>query len=301
MKTFNDIESAISQQLMRLNSRITPIDRASLATLRRNWEKCTAEQREEWLTNVDETASLLNDSTNLSEAEVLKAISYLMTYPMSKERVLDIEGLMVLGDRLWHAIEWTDDDEELVNRVASVMQLPTDDTFRLRYAWLYRWTDIGFPTIKISAPYAASAMTTVAQDDVLSDLEPPWRAFLIEMPKEPVLYLIDERANKPIQASRLAVLCEDPKLVPPWTDHAGPPVSNFKNAWSFTVEPASIGLSLLERRMPTVRVGKPKGYCMCCKRNDSVVQAHDDLVLEWPEISPTPKIHLPEPSVKNKK
>ena len=285
MNTFDEIERMILEQFQRIDHRMSPMDQQALSTLRQGWDECSLAEQEQWRSNTRSTIESLN--SNPAQKEVLQAISYLLSYPLANKKGVDTNELMILGDKLWRTVKWTDDDEELVDRVTGAMQLDSIH-FQLRYAWLYRWTDLGFPTIRISAPFAASAMTTVAQNDVLSDLEPPWRAFLIEMPKEPVLYLFDERTTTPPPVVRIMVLCEKPELFKhiQSTDRSTP---SFKNAWTFTLEPGTMGMSLTAIRKSTLQLGKPLDYCPCCNGEHTVRPAYDDPGSDhpWDDINNT--------------
>jgi hypothetical protein len=68
----------------------------------------------------------------------------------------------------------------------------------------YRWTEDGFPLVKISPQFAAASMCTSLDDDVLRELRSPWRAFNIEMPVEEILYQKDAK-NVPMKVAHIQV------------------------------------------------------------------------------------------------
>ena len=90
--------------------------------------------------------------------------------------------------RLQHGMS----DEEITQRLVKVS---TKNLMDHNLAWPYhhmmcglRWLDCGFPAIKISPRWAAAALCTRPSEDVLEGIQPPWPAFRIIMPKEPLLY-----------------------------------------------------------------------------------------------------------------
>lgn len=77
----------------------------------------------------------------------------------------------------------------------------------------YRWTEAGFPLVKISPKFAAASMCTKLDSDVIADLRGPWRAFDIEMPTEEVLYQENSRKEQ-MPVSHLQVYYGENELDP---------------------------------------------------------------------------------------
>ena len=66
------------------------------------------------------------------------------------------------------------------------------------------WADSGFPVIKISPRFAAAAMLTKALPSITAKLRAPWKSFVIELPKEPILYAAsDEYPNTAVSIIRV--------------------------------------------------------------------------------------------------
>jgi len=71
----------------------------------------------------------------------------------------------------------------------------------LQILWQLRWYESAFPVLKISARFAAAAMMTSVASNLHEEVETPWKAFMIELPKgEDVLYQHDlERRAHPVR------------------------------------------------------------------------------------------------------
>jgi len=210
--TFDAMERLIVRTVTKLSGRVTEIDKLALTTLRGRWADCSEATRSRWFAWVQKTVVQIDSATNMSPSSTRRASALLLTYPLSNgRRGWDIPSLMSLGDQLWHMVEYSTDDAIIEPHIREVVRYRDDDTsISARYTWLYRWTEMAFPTVKISAPFAAACMTTLAPDDVLDDLRLPWRSFLIDMPMQPVLYMFDQRdSTASFPVARIGVSFDD--------------------------------------------------------------------------------------------
>lgn len=67
-----------------------------------------------------------------------------------------------------------------------------------------RWCDQGFPQIVIGHKYAAALLATQLSKDVVQRVQPPWRAFFIELPSG-LLQIRDDTNNKDVDLTGVLV------------------------------------------------------------------------------------------------
>jgi hypothetical protein len=285
---FAEVEATVVGALLRFCGGVSVLDRSTIERWRVRWESCGAKDREKWSESVRQVTSTL-ESEEASTEEAIRALRWLFTYPVGDGRGVSVSGIMSLGDQLWRRVEYTDDNYELEDRVVKAAGLDNsvDNSVAVRYTWLYRWTDLGFPTVKISPEFAAAAMTSVAQPEVLYALRLPWSAFLIEMPKQPVLYVMDDRRPIPIAVDRVVVYAEkvDSKMREEKTRHQHP--IDFETCWTIMVESSESETSMGVMRSSPGNLGRPRSYCPVCDKNGVVVRISDDLASEhpWDDVS----------------
>ena len=115
------------------------------------------------------------------------------------------QQIMELGGKVWeHSYAGATSDRDAYNHLwdwllaqdnvllAGAMTLPFDQILTMGSA---RWADCGFPQIIIGHKYAAALMATQVPEDVLSQVKPPWPAFMIELPDK-MLPVIDEKGQE---------------------------------------------------------------------------------------------------------
>jgi len=210
---FATLEALITRNLVKFTGQVSTIDRFCLAGLQEKWDLCDEIQRARWLasskaidtTLADEAAVAKDDPAFLGRAT--HAVSNLLRCPVLEGKGYDLAGLMSMGDKLWHLLpQFSGGDTDLAFAISQIIGTKVADaSAHAQNVALYRWTDGGFPTVKISAAFAAAAMTTVPNREVLEELKYPWKSFIIDMPREPVLYMFSKNVPHPV--THINVLC----------------------------------------------------------------------------------------------
>lgn len=108
------------------------------------------------------------------------------------------ESLVALGKQLWPlTYQGTSSDSLAFERFCVALQMQKGLLFhplvadamqmlpmeQLTSLWAARWADQVFPVLSLSHKYAASLMATSIPSEYAEDVIPPFKAFLIEMPK----------------------------------------------------------------------------------------------------------------------
>jgi len=92
--------------------------------------------------------------------------------------------------------------------LTSVPSFMTPDEYRVgRYLRIHtdlEWYVCGFPTVKVPPKWVAAAMCTKIPTTSNTEVKPPWSAFKISLPKEPLLYLTSKR-NEQLVVSEIYV------------------------------------------------------------------------------------------------
>lgn len=109
---------------------------------------------------------------------------------------------MAWGKTLWpFTYKGAQTDLEAVERLSDYarsyealdvsMHVPSS---QLTFMWCARWADQAFPQIVMGHKYCAALLATTVPPDLLVDVKPPWRAFLIEMPDK--LLFVDQEGEQ---------------------------------------------------------------------------------------------------------
>ncbi len=120
------------------------------------------------------------------------------------------EILLVMGRKLWEeTYKHTDSDLDAFVRLSTFavrhpeldisLQLPSN---QITCQWSTRWADQAFPQIILGHKYCAALLATGVDADVLVDVHPPWKAFLIELPAN---FLYTDEEGKPVALTRILV------------------------------------------------------------------------------------------------
>lgn len=118
-----------------------------------------------------------------------------------------------MGQTLWQRSykHYPDDDhaafeyllmEARLNNPMLAIGLATPQE-QIQFTWMARWADQGFPQITMGHKYCAALLATTIDPDLLGDVTPPWKAFLVVLPSE--LLFIKNDAGKPIALTKLLV------------------------------------------------------------------------------------------------
>jgi hypothetical protein len=268
INNFEDIQAATLKFLLKHSGQVSELDRLALSRMSERWKACSEEDRQKWLEWTRKTVAELEDCPELDTNSANRALMQLLTFPLAGKG-WDMDSLMSIGDQIWKSMEFSVDDSTVAERVGELVGIRDDDVASsLRYTWLYRWTDVGFPTVKISAPFAAAAMTTLSPDDVLDDLKSPWRSFLIDMPTQPVLYLFDKRnPTLPFPVTHVGVLVDD---------------TTQPSSWSMIINVGDYSLMTIRRHPRTM--GRSGHQCAECGEAHSV-HSNDLIDHPWDELT----------------
>lgn len=123
------------------------------------------------------------------------------------------EGLIRLGQFFWqHTYKKSDDDGEAADRYDAFladkpkcfqetsMQFP-DILLNIMSA---RWFDQGLPVVTMGEKYFAAIVATQIPQEMLEEIEAPWKAFVIEVPAG-LLFLYDPDEQKRVRITRILV------------------------------------------------------------------------------------------------
>jgi len=84
------------------------------------------------------------------------------------------------GHLFWWFREMAKLKPEIVPLASAFIFLPQEQILQW---WSARWADQGFPTFQLGHKYAAALMATMVRPQDVQDIRPPFKAFLIEVPK----------------------------------------------------------------------------------------------------------------------
>lgn len=74
---------------------------------------------------------------------------------------------------------------------------------QIQLTWAARWADQGLPQITMGHKYCAALLATTIDPDLLGDVVPPWKAFLVVLPTD--LLFIKDNEGAPIALTKLCV------------------------------------------------------------------------------------------------
>jgi hypothetical protein len=162
-----------------------------MAKAEEKWKTLSKEDQDEWISRLEKTRLALGTGAFKTESKLLETIDALFEGPPRSDQTGTITttgDLMAAAHLLWKAFSdlKSPTDMQIVDAAANRIAVNTASLKVLLHG--YRWTEAGFPTIKISPRFAAAAMCTTLQPEVQAVLRSPWRSFVIMMPKESVLY-----------------------------------------------------------------------------------------------------------------
>lgn len=126
-----------------------------------------------------------------------QAISVPIIRALLQNPAKDKDAMMFLGEILYSfTYATTDDDMEAEARMSNGIEAAVGDasdklrqalmsakSIPMLLAFAAHWADQAFPQLEVGQKYAAALMATKLSDPaILSDIKPPWRAFLLEVP-----------------------------------------------------------------------------------------------------------------------
>lgn len=111
---------------------------------------------------------------------------------------ITIQDKATMAASLWKEVGLVDgmDEDEIADRLRHhphMSEMMSVMATALHMVCLMKWVEHGLPVVKVSPKYAAAAVATRTAPEVLKDLKAPWRAFIIELPKEAVIYMFDDK------------------------------------------------------------------------------------------------------------
>lgn len=175
------------------------------------WNDCSVDEQTEWLRRMENMRQALLSMHFKKETKLLEAIDALFQRPCCHGRACQLITLghaMSVADKSWRAVGLRNKPTDLELAAEMTKKFAVNDLSYLYILHNYRWAEAGFPTVKVSPKFAAASMCTKALPEVLDDLKPPWRGFVIEMPREEVLYQFNSE-GKPMPVALILVLWAD--------------------------------------------------------------------------------------------
>jgi hypothetical protein len=180
------------------------------ARVKAKWESSPREDQDEWLERLEKTRQALLTNAFKTESKLLEVIDALLEGPPRSDSVGTVAtagDLMANAHRMWTLFSdlKSPSDTSLAENAAQRVPVNTESFKNLLHS--YRWTVAGFPVIKMSPKFAAAAMCTSLQPEAQENLRAPWRAFVLTLPKEPILYHYP--IDKPVSVRHILVLWFD--------------------------------------------------------------------------------------------
>lgn len=166
--------------------------RSFIQLARRKWSTLNRDDQDRWLDRLENVRVALTTRVFKNEAKLLELIDSVFAGPPPSDNVSSVATagiLMRLAYFMWKPFsDLSSSISDLRLGEEAVRRMPINpENFKI-LLHSYRWTLAGFPVIKISPKFAAAAMCSTLSPEVQADLRAPWKAFVIELPKDPVLY-----------------------------------------------------------------------------------------------------------------
>jgi hypothetical protein len=177
----------------------------------RLWEESSEIEQTAWLRKLEHMRQALLKVQIKSDGKMLEAIDDMFLPPPRggvECQLATIGQLMARANDVWKLFAHLKSPTDYGLAVEMSERCAVNPVSFLHLLHGYRWADAGFPVVKISPKFAAASMCTSALPEVLDDMKPPWRGFVVEMPREPVLYQFDTN-EIPRPVAHILVLWSD--------------------------------------------------------------------------------------------
>lgn len=125
----------------------------------------------------------------VSFAKIVYKFSY-------KKTSNDFEALDLMYD---YFDELSENDPAHGDLYRTILNIPDEQMVMM---WAGRWAEQGFPRILIEPKFAALLMATDITEEAMELIQPPWKAFLIEIP-EPILQVYCGKSKQDVPIVRI--------------------------------------------------------------------------------------------------
>lgn len=120
-----------------------------------------------------------------------------MTYKGATDDTEAFERYCAMAKTMVDGLKSNHEEERISGTLgAAMLFLPME---QMTYFWSCRWADQAFPTITMGHKYAAALMSTSISPDLVSEVIPPFNAFMIEVPDK-LLEIEDPNAGLTVSA-----------------------------------------------------------------------------------------------------
>lgn len=134
----------------------------------------------------------VDDHHHQSRAAAEAASAFLTSLPAPSRANLTRQELAEMGRWLWErSYRVSGDDLEAYQALYDHLQEHGPQPLlvslyapheQIQYMWAARWVDQNFPQITMGHKYCAALLATAVTREILADVQPPWRAFLVVLP-----------------------------------------------------------------------------------------------------------------------